>query len=50
LNDEPEPLLILRVRDGQMKELCRLSQVPQWAKPIVLAVMEEIDYEEPPEL
>ena len=50
MNDEPEPLLILRMRDGQVKELCKLSQVPQWAKPIVLAVMEEIDYEEPPEL
>ena len=49
-NDEPEPALILRVRDGQMKELCRLFRVPQWAKPIVLVAMEEIDYEEPPEL
>jgi len=49
-NDAPEPLLILRMRDGQMKELCKLSQVPQWAKPIVLAAMEESDYEEPPEL
>ena len=45
LNDEPELLLILRVRDGQMREMCKLSQVPQWAKPIVLTVMEEIDYE-----
>ena len=42
LNEEPEPLLILRMRDRQMKEMCKLSQVPQWAKPIVLAVMEEI--------
>ena len=44
LNDEPQPLLILRVRHGQMKEMCKLSQVPQWAKPIVLAAMEEIGY------
>ena len=42
LNEEPEPLLILRMRDRQMKEMCELPQVPQWAKPIVLAAMEEI--------
>ena len=50
LNDAPEPLLILHVRDGRIKKLCKLSQVPQWAKPIVLAAMEEIDYEELPGL
>ncbi len=41
-NDAPEPVLILHLRDGQMKELCKLSRVPHWAKPIVLAAVEEI--------
>ena len=50
LNDAPELLLILHVRDGRIRKLCKLSQVPQWAKPIVLAAMEGIDYEEAPEL
>ena len=50
LNDEPELFLILHIRDEQMKEMCKLSQVPHWAKPIVVAAMEEIDYEELPEI
>ena len=50
LNDEPELFLILHIRDGRIKEMCKLSQVPHWAKPIVVAAMEGIDSEELPEI
>lgn len=31
----PEPLLVLHLKEGHVKESCRITDVPQWAKPIV---------------
>ena len=35
----PEPRLILHVAEGRILGVCHLSNVPQWAKPIVAAAL-----------
>jgi len=35
----PEPRLILHLLQGKVSRLCDLSEVPEWAKPIVAAAM-----------
>jgi predicted ABC-type ATPase len=32
----PEPLLVLHAERGSIREVCRLEEVPEWAKPIVV--------------
>jgi predicted ABC-type ATPase len=35
----PEPVLLLHLVQGKLRETCELTRVPQWAKPIVAAAV-----------
>lgn len=37
----PRPRLILSMLDGKIEETCALTEVPEWAKPIFVAVLRE---------
>ncbi len=40
--DQPKPFLVLHMRKGSVVETCDLSRTPEWAKPIVVAAVQEI--------
>jgi len=35
----PEPDPVLRLVQGKVREICELTRVPEWAKPILIAVL-----------
>ena len=35
----PEPLRVLHMRDGELRAMCGIADVPGWAKPIVVKAM-----------
>lgn len=39
----PTPLLVLHMAKGTIVDTCHLSQVPDWAKPIVAAALRSSD-------
>jgi hypothetical protein len=40
-DDLPPPLLILRMVEGRITETCNLTEVPVWARSIVIAAVRE---------
>jgi predicted ABC-type ATPase len=41
LGVRPNPRLILRMAEGSIKEACRVTEVPEWAKPICMAALQQ---------
>jgi predicted ABC-type ATPase len=37
----PRPLLVLHAADGVIRETCAVTAVPQWAKPVFIAVLRQ---------
>lgn len=41
LGEPPQPRLILHAANGMIRESCAFADVPQWAKPVVMAALRE---------
>jgi hypothetical protein len=35
----PEPVLLLHLVQGKLRETCELRRIPEWAKPILAAAL-----------